>query len=70
MAPRWALVQAGYRNRYGHPAAEVLARYAEREVQLLDSARCGAARWASAQADRLHCERIERHRYWQHRPPG
>lgn len=70
VAPRWALVQAGYRNRYGHPATEVLARYAEREVRLLDSAGCGAASWASAQADRVRCERIERRRYWQHLPSG
>ncbi|WP_291010539.1 hypothetical protein [Hydrogenophaga sp.] len=24
---RWVLVQSGYRNRFGHPAPEVLARY-------------------------------------------
>lgn len=68
VAPRWALVQAGYRNRYGHPAPEVIARYAERRVQLLDSAQCGAARWRSTQATQLRCERIDGRRYWQHRP--
>ncbi|MBX9872153.1 MAG: competence protein ComEC, partial [Burkholderiaceae bacterium] len=70
VAPHWALVQAGYRNRYGHPATEVLARYTERDIKLLDSARCGAARWTSVQADRVGCERTEQRRYWQHRPPG
>jgi hypothetical protein len=30
VAPRVALVQAGYRSRFGHPAAEVVARYAAR----------------------------------------
>ncbi|MBU1441432.1 MAG: DNA internalization-related competence protein ComEC/Rec2, partial [Gammaproteobacteria bacterium] len=45
--PRIALVQAGYRNRFGHPAAEVVARYRERGVAVVDSAHCGAARWTS-----------------------
>ena len=70
VAPRSALVQAGYRNRYGHPAPEVMARYTERGVQVLDSARCGAARWSSARAGETRCERAEHPRYWQHRPPN
>ena len=32
VAPRWAVVPAGYRNRFGHPAREVLARYAKAGV--------------------------------------
>ena len=70
VAPRWALVQAGYRNRYGHPAPEVMARYTERGVQVLDSARCGAVRWHSAQAEQTRCERVDSPRYWQHSPPA
>ena len=35
--PRWAIVQAGYRNRFGHPAATVLSRYAERAVAVARS---------------------------------
>jgi competence protein ComEC len=35
--------QAGYRNRFGHPAPPVLARYRERGIRVVDSARCGAA---------------------------
>lgn len=27
VGPRWAVVAAGYRSRFGHPSAEVLARY-------------------------------------------
>src|SRR5659263_71231 len=41
--PRTALVQAGYRNRFGHPAAPVLVRYEERHIQVIDSPHCGAA---------------------------
>ena len=27
VAPRWAIVPAGYRNRFGHPRPDVVARY-------------------------------------------
>jgi competence protein ComEC len=70
VAPRWALVQAGYRNRYGHPAPPVLARYAEQGSTVVDTARCGAAHWQSRQADALQCERQLRRRYWQHEVPA
>jgi competence protein ComEC len=69
VAPEIALVQAGYRNRFGHPAAPVMARYAEREVRVVDSAHCGAARWQSAQPQQVSCQRQQNHRYWQHQTP-
>ncbi len=69
VAPRWALVQSGYRNRFGHPVAEVMTRYAERGVRIADSPRCGAMRWRSAQPDGLECERERAARYWHHRIP-
>ena len=65
--PRTALVQAGYRSRFGHPAPEVVQRYRERGVQVIDSARCGAARWHSERPGQVLCERQENPRYWQHR---
>ncbi|MNG38737.1 hypothetical protein D3C81_2275560 [compost metagenome] len=65
MAPRHALVQAGYRNRYGHPAAPVVERYVAQGVQLVDSVRCGAALWSSARPQQMDCERQLRPRYWQ-----
>ncbi len=67
--PPIALVQAGYRNRYGHPAESVLARYAERHIRVIDSPHCGAATWQSAQPDEVKCQRAEGLRYWQHRVP-
>jgi competence protein ComEC len=67
VAPRLALVQAGYRNRFGHPAPEVVARYEQRGVQVLTSAACGAAHWRSARPHELQCEREREPRYWQHR---
>ncbi|MDP9992958.1 competence protein ComEC [Variovorax boronicumulans] len=67
--PRIGLVQAGYRNRFGHPAGEVVARYTERGVRLVESARCGAAHWVSERPTELGCEREQRARYWHHRVP-
>jgi competence protein ComEC len=64
--PRTALVQAGYRNRFGHPAPEVLGRYQERQIRVVESARCGAATWRSAQPLQVRCEREAGQRYWQH----
>ncbi len=40
--PRLAVVSAGWRNRFGHPKPEVLARYAEAHVPVSDTARQGA----------------------------
>ena len=65
--PRVAVVQAGYLNRFGHPAPEVAARYAAAGATLVDTARCGAWRDAPGQGAG-GCERERRRRYWHH--PG
>jgi competence protein ComEC len=62
--PRVAVVQAGYRNRFGHPAPDVMARYAERGIDVVRSDRCGAWRWAADGA--MSCERQLSRRYWHH----
>jgi competence protein ComEC len=67
--PRVAVVQAGYRNRFGHPVVEVLDRYRERGVQLVDTVHCGAWTMVSGAAGlplEGHCERDAWRRYWQH----
>ena len=69
VAPRIAVVQAGYRNRFGHPAPSVLARYAQRQVRVVDSPHCGAASWNSAQPDLVWCQRETNRRYWHHLVP-
>ncbi len=68
LQPRLALVQAGWRNRFGHPAPEVVVRYRAQAVALLDSARCGALRWHSQTPAQWQCERETGRRYWHHRP--
>jgi competence protein ComEC len=66
VAPRFVLVQSGYRNRFGHPAAPVVARYEERNIQVIDSPHCGASIWRSDQPDSVQCQRQAQARYWQH----
>jgi competence protein ComEC len=67
--PRLALAQAGYRNRFGHPAPAVAEAYAARGIALTDSPHCGAAHWSSRAPETLRCERAVRARYWWHRVP-
>ena len=62
VAPRVALVQAGHRNRFGHPAPEVAQRYAQRGIRLLTTPACGA--WTAGSQGDAHCERQVRRRYW------
>ena len=67
--PRVAVVQAGYRNRFGHPVPAVVARYQVLGVQLVDAAHCGAALWSSWQPAQLGCQRAVSPHYWQHQVP-
>jgi competence protein ComEC len=59
--PQLAIVQAGYRSRFGHPAPDVLARYAERGIDVVRTDQCGAWLWHDGAA---HCTRDVRRRYW------
>jgi competence protein ComEC len=67
--PRIAWVQAGYRNRYGHPAPEVMQRYADKGIHMWDSPHCGAMHWRSDSPTQVVCEREVQRRYWHHRVP-
>lgn len=67
--PRFAIVQAGYRNRFGHPASAVLVRYDGYHIKLIDTPRCGAATWLSWEGDEMQCERTVQKRYWHHAVP-
>ncbi|MBY0465813.1 MAG: DNA internalization-related competence protein ComEC/Rec2, partial [Burkholderiales bacterium] len=66
--PRWVVAQAGYRNRYGHPAEPVVQRYQALGLRFVATPDCGAATWHSLQPDSLACERPTRQRYWQATP--
>ena len=60
-----AVVQAAYRSRFGHPAPDVVARYAARGIVLVRSDRCGA--WTLPAVGPPVCERKVAQRYWHHR---
>lgn len=64
--PGTALVQAGYRNRFGHPAPDVLQRYRALGIAVVESPQCGAARWSSSAPAVVACERVTSPHYWQH----
>ena len=66
VAPRIALAQAGYRNRFNHPVPLVVARYDARGVRLVRSTTCGAATWRSTFPENMACQRENGLRYWHH----
>ena len=66
--PSLAVVQAGYRNRFGHPAERVMARYAALHISWVSTPECGAVHWASDTPERWACQRALDRRYW-HGPP-
>ncbi|MFM7670526.1 MAG: DNA internalization-related competence protein ComEC/Rec2, partial [Betaproteobacteria bacterium] len=64
VAPKIALFQVGYRNRYRHPKAEVVDRYLERGIAVHRSDRSGAVS-VQIDADGIKLKRAcETPRYW------
>jgi competence protein ComEC len=67
IAPSLALVSAGYRNRFHHPAPAIVERYADWGAELLNTAQTGFVDilFAPGAAPRvLERGRIDRHPYW------
>jgi competence protein ComEC len=64
--PRYAIFTTGYRNRFGHPKAEVVERYRAIGSELLRSDKVGAI-MLKMNAAEIHAEsyRMTHHRYWQ-----
>jgi len=65
--PSFALVSAGWRNRFGHPRPDTLARYAAARVPVFNTADQGAIPVdfpAEASAQRLTGWRFREKRYW------
>jgi competence protein ComEC len=64
--PALIVVQAGHRNRYGHPAAQVTARYDRLGLPWTATPTCGALRWDSlTQTPTCHRDTHRRHWHWQ-----
>jgi competence protein ComEC len=69
--PQGVLFQAGYRNRFGHPDAEVLARYAAAGAAIARSDHAGALQWRfrlGAPAPAPVVARQALQRYWHNQP--
>ncbi len=65
--PRIAIVPVGYRNRFGHPVADVLARYAELGADVYRTDRDGALLVRFEDGASVQAWRTVRRRYWQER---
>jgi competence protein ComEC len=69
--PEWVFIQAGYRNRYNHPAPEVMARYQALGLRTRATANCGAIRWQSTDRTPTCHRDLERHHWhWQAPTPA
>lgn len=66
-----AVAQTGYRNRFRHPEAEVVARYHARKIQFFRTDYSGALQWrfAGDGASTVSSSREMQARYWHNRPP-
>ena len=59
VSPQLALIGAGYRNRFGLPREDVVARYRERSIEVLNTAQTGAIH-VRIDRDGMHPARYER----------
>jgi len=68
--PQTAAVQAGYRNRFGHPDPQVQQRYAGQGAQLIRTDHGGAVQWRFTPRDepQMRVWRASAVRYWHNRP--
>jgi competence protein ComEC len=65
VSPRLTIFSAGYRNRFGHPAAEVVDRYAAAGSEMRRTDEAGALTIAIGPGGVVtEPERALRRRYW------
>ena len=65
VSPRFAVVPVGYRNRFNHPARDVVQRYEDAGVEILRTDRHGAVTVSlNASGVAVRGERASRARYW------
>lgn len=65
VGPRLAVIPVGHRNRYGHPAPAVLARYRARGIEILRTDRDGAVELRFTQRGIEESRaRVAERRYW------
>ncbi|MCG8324171.1 MAG: DNA internalization-related competence protein ComEC/Rec2, partial [Thiotrichales bacterium] len=63
--PQLALLAAGYRNRYGFPKQAIMARYRDRGIEVMGTARHGAITVNMTPGDfSVNSHRIDQPRFW------
>ena len=67
--PPVAVVQAGYRNRFGHPSPNVLAQYSQYKVLMVQPHLCGASLGANNGPHLVRRGRDLQQHHWHHRLP-
>lgn len=67
--PEWAIFTVGYRNRFGHPRADVVQRYRDIQARLLQTDTAGAIELEFSADGRVDVAayRIKNPRYWRGR---
>jgi competence protein ComEC len=72
VAPRTALIAVGYRNRFRHPNAQVMARYAERNIGVVRTDMAGAltVTFRDGTSPEIESFRNVQKRYWLDAPAG
>jgi competence protein ComEC len=69
VSPKYALVSAGYMNRFRHPRPEIVRRYEEQGVKVLNTANQGAMSIKfNENSDLVEIEgyRKQHNQYWNH----
>ncbi|CAN5323323.1 DNA internalization-related competence protein ComEC/Rec2 [soil metagenome] len=64
VAPTMVVFQSGYKNRFGHPAPDVVDRYRAKGAITYGSTECGAWIWTGERRDEASCQRDVARRYW------
>ena len=68
--PKWVLFATGYRNRFGFPRPQVVARYAAAQARLRSTADCGAVEIVLDERraePTVQCYRARAAHYWNRR---
>ncbi len=69
ISPRFALISAGYRNRFGHPHPTVLERYRAINARILNTSEYGAISFEIQQGKGVSAPKLQREldrHYWNH----
>jgi competence protein ComEC len=67
VSPKYAVIPVGYRNTYGHPKKEIVQRYEQRGITVLDSVRGGAIQFLLNDKNEIPIPkqyRVEHKQYW------